>query len=449
MKFLDSILNNSLNFAFLLVAILLLFIIFLVSGRKFCIGKYEIISAQKSPDFPEIDNLPYSFQREMVSDLKDSYKRRIDQICKLQYEESMNWENDFLKRVSALYKGANKVYAVTLSSISDFWVSESDTQLIIKYLKCQRGIEIHRLFVFDSSYDLKRYEEVLRANHHAYGAKGGVYITSSQNYQANILKNICDSKSRYRFLDKDFGIWESDISLLATLQGTKLSFHKVDSSNIEEIDVQAFKSIFSAIPNGVHRWVGSSNAEDYARRLFTEDVTYVGPIVHLVFMKHEDPAIVEEISSKIVELDMIQKEAIEKGVSINFSQDDPWWGVNLQTIKDIKPFADGKYFGQLRCDGEFQCVLLIKLPSIDDLRAWYLYESHSDIRKAVYSKLVGKVDDIYATLKGNEKNMTQKYQSIEELVWDSRKLRRMDFIFNKKLKDISPFKIYEQYINNP
>jgi len=448
MEQITQILINPWNFVALLVAVLLAILILLKTGREIKIKGLVFIPARRDSDFPIIDNLPYSFQREMVADLKNSYKRRINDICNLDYRESMNWENDFLKRVSALYKGADKVYAVTLSSISDFWVSETDRQLILKYLKCQEGIEIHRLFVFESPYDLMRYEEVLRSNYHAYGTQGGVYITSSQNYQVNILKNICNNDSLYRFLNKDFGIWESSISILATLQGTQLSFQKVELDNIEHIDTKALKSVFNSIPDGVFKWEVSSKAEYFASKIFSDDVTYVGPVTHLVFMKHEDRKILDDISSKIIELDTIQREAIDQGVSINFSQEDPWWGVNLQTIGNITPFTDGKYIGQLRCDDEFQYVLLIQLPSIDDLREWYRYEQHSDIREAVYSKLVDTVADIYSVIKDDEEKMATEFQNIEKEVWESRRLRRMDFIFNKRLSDIPPFKIYEQYVKN-
>ena len=87
-------------------------------------------------------------------------------------------------------------------------------------------------------------------------------------------------------------------------------------------------------------------------------------------------------------------------------------------------------------------VLLIQLPSIDALRAWYGYANHSDIRETVYSKLVSKVEQIYQQIKDNEDGLIAKhFEEIEQEIWNSGRLRRMDYIFNKKITDIQPFKL--------
>jgi len=88
-------------------------------------------------------------------------------------------------------------------------------------------------------------------------------------------------------------------------------------------------------------------------------------------------------------------------------------------------------------------VLLIQLPSIDDLREWYRYEEYSDIRKAVYIKLVQKGEELYSLIE--PKSMATQCEEIEKSIWESRQLRRMDFIFNKRWCDITPFSILKQY----
>jgi len=271
----------------------------------------------------------------MITDLRDHYARRASDICNLNYQDSMNWENEFLKRVTALYKGADRVFAVTLSSISDFWVSEQDRQLIVRYLKCQENVDIHRLFVFESPYDLMRYEEVLRANHLAYGTNGSVYITSGHNYQTRILKSICAADSVYHFVDKYFGIWESEISIPATLQGTELSFRQIDASDLISIDANAFRGLFSNLPSGVFKWDYDSSAASFAAQIFSDDVTYVGPVTHLVFMNYDDHDTLDDIANNIIELDRIQREAIDEGVAINVVNDGPWWGINIQSIGNV------------------------------------------------------------------------------------------------------------------
>lgn len=442
------VLYNPWNFVALLTTLLILVLVLLRTGREFKIGKYIVIPSRNDIANLDFKKIPYLFQRKMIEDLTEGYHRRIKRIIDLNYQESMNWENDFLKRVSALFSGADRVYAVTLSSISDFWISESDRQLIIKYLRCQENKEVYRLFVFKSPHDLMLYEEVLLANARAYGSRGGVFVTSSQNYQINILKKMCDKRSIYNIMDKDFGVWESkDISVMATLQGTQLNFHKIDKSKIEEVDTTELKSVFKNVPGGVERWDERSRAEDVAKKIFNDSPIYGGPVIHLVFLKHENSELLRKISNTIIELDKIQRNAIDLGVSINFDQKDPWWGINIQSIDSMTPFSDGKYLGQLRCDDEFQYLLMIQLPSLDDLREWYRYGPHSDIRRKVYSQILESVKIVYEEIRCGSNLAASEFQKIEEMIWDSRRLKRMDFIFNKKISDVQPFRIYQQYID--
>jgi hypothetical protein len=193
---------------------LLIFGLFIWTKRELKLWGYTIIAKPYDYEKISVKELPYAFQRKMVKDLEETHDKLKNDIKSLTYMEKMNWENDFLSRVGALYEEAKSVHAVTLSSISDFWVSENDKVLIEKYLEQQNGKNIKRLFVFESPYDLMRYRLVLDENHNAYGDQGGVFITSIQNYQANILRDICRAEEKYSYNNKDFGIWEfEDTSL--------------------------------------------------------------------------------------------------------------------------------------------------------------------------------------------------------------------------------------------
>nr|VFK49455.1 MAG: hypothetical protein BECKTC1821D_GA0114238_10783 [Candidatus Kentron sp. TC] len=433
-----------------LLAILLGLFLMIRLGKSLTVRGVVIIPGLKDTSIPQdaeespADGLIYDFQREMIKSLREIHEARINSIRNIEYHEAMNWERDFLKRVSALYSGAREVHAITLSSISDFWVSEKDEALIVEYLKCQEGLNIHRLFVFDSPYDLMFYEEVLHANFLSYGETGGVYITSSHNYQSNILPQM--SPRKLGFLDNDFGIWEfsdPDVSILATLDRTQLDFNRVDG-NIGQINCDEFKRVFYRQPKGVYRWQRNSRAENFAPIIFDEDVTYVGSVIHLVLVKANNDELIEKITNSIVKLGDVRKEAIEKKVPINFEQEYPWWGRNLKGIVK-KPFVDGRYPGALRCDGEFQYVLFIQFPSISDLREWYSNEGHSGVREAIYKKLVEATIELYALLEEQEEKGAVIFEKIEGEVWKSGKFRRMDFVYNKRLTDISPFPIYRRY----
>lgn len=403
-------------------------------GAKITIGKLEISSFK---------SVKYDFQKKLIKNIRINAERTIEEITNLDYTQPLNWENEFLKTVNALYSGAIKVYAVTLSDISGFWVSEKDKDLIIEYLNCQRNKEIHRLFVFNSPDDLARYEEILESNYIAYGTTGGVYVTSKKNYDENLLPKFCNPLNRDKFSREDFGVWDfTKISILATLHDTQLTFKKI-TSGVNEINLNKFISSFKH--DSIVKWKYGTTAETVSKHIFHSQGIYGGTVTHLVLLKHESPKILADIASKVVALDTLHKEAIVRGISLEFSQSEPWWGVNLQSI-GTGPFIDKEYGGILHCDDEYKYALIIKLPSIDYLRQWYEYDLHSTIRKDIYIKLLKEVEQIYSLIDdGTHSDKAKGFQKIEEAIKNSGYLKRMDFVYNKSIRDIPRFIITDSF----
>ncbi len=383
----------------------------------------------------------YSFQSKLIEQFTKEYEGSIKGVLSLNYQTSMNWERVFLKRVSALYDGVETVHAVTLSSISDFWISGQDEILIQEYLECQINKKIKRLFVFESPYDLKIYENILKLNYEAYGKSGGsVLVTSARFYQSTILHKIAPKQSKFRLLNLDFGIWKSEIEILAELKGTHLKFREIpDYSEMEsEIYIEKFKAILDTPLDGIIKWNDASESENIAKKIFVEDVTYVGPVIHIVLMKHENRELLESIASSIKRLDDIQREAIRDDIPLNFCQEEPWWGINLNELDNKQAFTDGKWGGRLETCDEYAYMLKIDLPSIDDLKAWYSWGPHSEIRRDIYSSLHNEVVAIYHLLDNSE----AKFDDVEHKIKESGYIKRMDFIYNKKLDAIEPFLDY-------
>ncbi len=387
------------------------------------------------------------FQSKLVKQLQMEFEEGRSGVESLHYETKMNWERIFLKRVSALYENVKTAHAVTLSSISDFWVSGQDEELIQDYLECQVGKKIMRLFVFESPYDLKLFENILKLNFLAYGNSGGsVLVTSARYYQSKILQEIAPKKSKYLFLNLDFGFWKSEIEVFAELEGTELNFRKIDNYEDlrKEIYVDKFKSILENPTNEIFEWSEDCRAEEIAEKIFMEDVSHVGPVVHLVLLRHEDKKLLKEISTSVKRLDEIQREALLDNIPLNFCQNEPWWGINLSELKEVGAFTDGRWGGRLATSSEYAYILKIDLPSIDDLAEWYSWKPHSDIRREIYCKLIEQIKEVYEKLEKAE----VKFDSAEDMIEKSGHLKRMDFIYNKKLEDIEPFMNYEKAKSN-
>jgi len=435
--------GNEKTVIFIFISMSFLLFVWVMYSKMNRVGAISDNSSRQSlstvvEDNNESQGVRYSFQSKLIEQFTKEYEANKKGVLDLNYQASMNWERVFLKRVSALYDGVETVHAVTLSSISDFWISGQDEVLIQEYLECQINKKIKRLFVFESPYDLKVYENILKLNYEAYGKSGGaVLVTSARFYQSTVLHKIAPKQSKFRLLNLDFGIWGSEVEILAELKGTDLKFRMIpDYSELEsEIYIEKFKSILDSPLDGIITWNDVSESEEVAKNIFMEDVTYVGPVIHLVLMKHENRELLESIASSIKRLDEIQREAIRDDIPLNFCQEEPWWGINLNELDDRQAFTDGKWGGRLETCDEYAYMLKIDLPSIDDLKAWYAWGPHSEIRRDIYSSLHHEVVTIYELLDKAE----AKFDEVEHKIKESGYLKRMDFIYNKKLDAIEPF----------
>jgi hypothetical protein len=409
---------------------------------------FELGSVKTVDPLAQKDLLP--FQRQMLLDVEERRKMRNEGILKMHYEIPLRWEFDFLNRVIALYEGATAVHAVTLSSISRFWISEDDRDGIIDYLQCQRGKEIYRLFVFATPFDLFRYEEVLQANYESYGKSGGLFVTSLQAYQTEILPAICDRSQIDQLLQQDFGVWDyGKVSILATLdQEQTLEFEKIEHALPKGIRVAPFKESFRGGQHVV-AWTRDTSITDVFHQLFGEH-DQVGMVLHIVLLKHADDGILDEISAVMLGLDEIREKARASGSTLNFCDPEPWWGINVQKLNGGTVFTDPQSGGRLTCDAEYKYALVIRLPSLDDLRAWYQFEDHSTIRREVYCKLMGSIEAAYVKLNGLlALDRARCFDQIEGEIINSGYLRRMDFISSKPAQKVSRFKIIQKFRSTP
>lgn len=75
----------------------------------------------------------------------------------------------------------------------------------------------------------------------------------------------------------------------------------------------------------------------------------------------------------------MKQEAFPINPISRIAQNGPWWGIKLRKLR--VPFFDGLYGGRLKANGDYSQAIILDLPSIEGLQAWYTKNEHSEVRR--------------------------------------------------------------------
>lgn len=430
----------------LLVSILvfLLFRLLLPAAKGFTFnaGDTEINFKINQEGAPLTAKFEHKFQTDFFESRQLELMENIRQLTCLDYKERLDWEMDFLKRIISLSQSADFIYAITLTSISHFWTKEKHLDGVVsEYLQSQPSKGTKRLFVVGNTAELEQYEATFSRHYQHYGQGGRIFLTNQQSY-LKFLDYLCGQHERtVQLLNSDFGVWgfnRGTLKLYAELRPPALEFRSTDNAtNPPPIDIEklekAMDDDFAIITEegtyNFYRWTQHSSIDEARSKLFPKDDHSIGMVRHLVLMRHEDKDVLRKISGKVVDLNKIAEEEVRLGNPLRFKQSYAWWGECVQSlIGQNEPFVDGKFGGKLCIESEFSHLMILDLPSIEDLRKYYKNLSHSDVRRDVYTKLVDGAEEIYKQLPDlSVPVMAERFEELEETVRKSGKLRRMDF----------------------
>jgi len=389
-------------------------------------------------------------------------------ILKQSYEINLGTEFDFLNRAAPLFASAQKVFAITISSVSSFWTDYKNISNAVDYLLAQKG-EIIRIFVFDSPVAMLKYREILDANYCQYGDRGGaVFVTSVERYLSHIVNPFSGAVNKCDLLKSDFGVLEygGQNKLFAWLRDSYLGFRPSNNPPKELlIDVGRFRSSLRMMKAecrsgysdkfNVWLWDGEmANRENLKKCVETFFGEAPGSVVHLVLFKKYD----EELASVIARVrHNISSLTDYYGVnSVGFNCDDVWYGQNMVDLEEYDAYTRGV----LRHDKEYRYLLYMRLPTKADLHGWYQYEKHSLMREEIYVKLVKSVRSLYDRIRKLKKGgqaieltssdvnveIKKIYSEIEARV--SKKMVRMDYQDIERVESmmsIHPYPFLEKY----
>lgn len=191
-------------------------------------------------------------------------------------------ERNFLFRAEPLFQNASEIDAISLSSVSSFWLDPLAQALARQYTKSQPSAT-RRLFVLDSEKEYDQYIAIFNLHYETYGKDGGVLITSMNGYLELLNEIVPSAASQQKYMSHDFGILRFangiDTSIVhAELNRGVLECRVLPFMISYEIDHERMREIFLSFVNAspwlinyrsqrIVRWEGVANeAADSARK---------------------------------------------------------------------------------------------------------------------------------------------------------------------------------------
>lgn len=427
--------------------------------NEFSIISPELRDIQKGVN---IQNLP-EFKGKLVKRILKEANREISQLKEKEYKIDVGVEKNFLIRARSIFESADKIYAVSIDSVSTFWTDQRNKQLAESYIKAQPD-NTTRLFVFSSPRAANKFKFILQANHNNYGKNGGVFICSLHSYR-NLLEKFSDPQEAESYMSKDFGILvyekskdsQNEHFIEAFLDHSELSFRDLDISHPNKFNYKGLLEYFNSLTtldfDSFSEDKGSQNSKILIKRwnpkcvmdtyLWRDELKSIfpeeryGDVYHFVFFRKYD----DRLESKVREV----KNTLERDKEF-MKIKSIWFGKKADTY----PVADFQY-GTLRVGFDYEYVLMMSFESYEDLRVYYSDRKHSDLRKGLYKHLDKSLGLLYEYLdeirKEDPKKGTDIFESsIEGIV--SSHMSRHDFVDKEDIDSIvreEPYHVSYEY----
>jgi hypothetical protein len=374
------------------------------------------------------------------------------------YESIVSEGTNFLMRAKPVFENASQIYAISIDSVSLFWVSRDNVsqKRARDYLKTQPNNTI-RLFVFSNPDSAHNYVTVLNTHAREYGIVGRVFLCSLQAYK-NLVNEFSDSDfPEDKWFRNDFAVLEySDNQnkrttiYKATLDGIffKSKRSKGGFPPVETAEVKRIFAELSRLEPGeidptykIMRWDIDlqSDKGKWATKLHEIFSDRESDIVHLVFFAEhafQDINAKQDLRNKIRDVKFILDE-IREDDSHHISCKDVWFGKY-----HISPANDPKTNGRIRNveSRKFPYLLCMRFANKTSLDGWYKLDKHSEVRRKLFESfnpeiaaLFSKIDEI-AKANPNDVSISTIYDQIEEHA--SNYMGRRDYKEDETMIDI-------------
>ncbi|MEO8052967.1 MAG: toll/interleukin-1 receptor domain-containing protein [Acidobacteriota bacterium] len=368
---------------------------------------------------------------------------------------------NFLMRAKPVFERASQVYAVSLDTVSSFWVSDEnhDQALAKSYLSTQ-PTNTMRLFVFSTPDSAQNYANVLNNHAARYGADGRVFICTKAAYQ-EIVRAADDDKELFNC---DFAVLEyknlghlSDLNdpiiYEATLDRKFFKVERVNNRHLLPVGEETeMRCVFDDLKkldvgeihprNKVMRWKMylERSKDEWAAKLHELFPQMDRDFLHFVLFTRE------AIHNNSAELRLrecvhkiqcaVAKFAEDKNPKIRVK--DVWFGES-----SIVPAFDGRTGGRLISDESrhFPYLLFIRFENQHSLEEWYRFPEHFDMRRSLFEafdptlrSLFTAIDEIQSSNQEGVRTVASIYEEIERRA--AAFIKRLDYSDTDTIRDI-------------
>jgi hypothetical protein len=373
--------------------------------------------------------------------------QELESLNTQRYSAYIRRGHNFMTRARPVFECADRVFAVSVDNVSQFWVSldRADQRVAESYIRAQPP-NTHRLFVFDSPESAHNHTTIMNIHVRRYGDTGGVYLCSRKDYD-QLLYATGVPGGQHDFAALEYSDCDRGVTtFVATLDADKFSINKEPTQELSK-QMDEFKLVlggFSSLTAGevdndsnVMRWsVDMQEKRDiWAKKLKQLFGARKRDVFHMVSISAKalrTPEKREEVVQLVHAIrDMLGRlpSRVERKIRLK----DFWVGEALSVRQAARDGATG---GRIVNDGALRepLMLWMRFDSEEDLQAWYADEEHSAARRNLYLAFDEEIEQLLSTVSPVRSGGEALYAKIESIA--AKYLVRRDYVESDTIDDI-------------
>ncbi len=387
------------------------------------------------------------WQQMLAEEVIQGAAQELESLNTQKYNAYIRRGHNFMMRARPVFECADRVFAVSVDNVSQFWVSldRAEQRVAESYIRAQPR-NTHRLFVFDSPESAHNHATIMNIHVRRYGDTGGVYLCSRRDYD-RLLYATGVPGGQHDFAALEYSGSDSVVTtFVATLDADRFSINKEPTQALAK-QMDEFKQTlegFGTLDGGeiddhhnVMRWsIDMQKHEDeWANKLKQLFGARKPDVFHMVSLSEralQEPEKRREVVRLVHAVrDMLVRLPSRSEKKIHLK--DFWVGEALGVRKAARDAATG---GKIANDGAIKepLILWMRFDSEEDLHAWYSDEEHSVVRRNLYQAFDEEIKELVSAGFTGRGGSEALYAKIENIA--AKYLVRRDYVESDTIDDI-------------
>ncbi|MET0385736.1 MAG: SIR2 family protein [Polyangiales bacterium] len=384
------------------------------------------------------------WQIDLAHQVVESAAHELATLNKQRFEAHIGRGHNFLMRAKPVFEHATRVLAVSIDTVSQFWLSHdrTDQQIARHYWRAQPR-STQRLFVFASPESAHNYATILNIHARRYGDTGRVYLCSADAYESFARSAGLNDPSysvTYDFAVLDYPSSNGQVTYVATLDGESFKvirepdhLHRMDEFKAGMLKLGQLEPSCIDEESRIMRWQVDfqNDPETWAQRLRTLFGARRLDVFHMVFVaktaleadgvKQDLQGLLRELRNTLADFEELHRHRIRLK--------DFWIGDAHNSAA-----RDGQFDGRIRNDeaSHYPLMLMMRFEDEDGLLRWYGDKEHSKLRRKLYELLDARVKPLFDTITNGP--AATAYEHIETTIASA--LTRRDYREADTIEDV-------------